>query len=1404
MASPAIISARYEIRGIVGRGGMGLVYKAFDRVIGRDVALKTLVDVQGRVAVEMFYKEWRILANLHHPNIIEIFDIGEFDDGGVIKPFFVMPLLPGMTLDQMLQLPGQQLHADRLDEIVSQVCRGLQAIHDSGLVHRDIKPSNIFVMEFNAVKVIDLGVAHLLGGNTATGVKGTVSYMAPEQIESHECSPASDIFSLGVVCYEALGGVRPFQGKNTEVVFDAILHHIPAPVCEINPSVSQAVSRVIHKALAKQPRHRYASALEFADTLHRAFRGEAIPTLDPSRIQPRIQRAIRAFEQGNYQMATDILSDLEAAGHFDPALRPLRSKIDQAMQRNAIRDLLSRAQMGIEEEEFTLALQNAEAALKIEPGNEAALRLREVIQAKIAERDVAEWLHGAEEAISEYAFSRARQLLRNVLEVRPGDPQAASLFELLENRERAYRAARQEKEELYKSAREAWDNSEFASAAAKLERVLQLEKNAPDTSSPESATNYSSFLSLVRSAQMVVDNTRDAAMTYIAAGRYEAAVEICRECTSKYPGHPVPQGLALLAESERKREMLTRMADAIRGIGAETELEKKLELLKEAMEAFPAEPLFEQWMRPVRDRLAQVKAVVAKAQAHEERGRFLEALEQWRMVEAIYPQYAGLQEEIGRVQTRAGEAGAVVRAAATMASAATVSYHQDSEITIDLAAPVAVPEKEQAPPVPVASEAPVGPSLSSRVKPAIDAIKLRTAELRPALARLATRVQPAAAEAWIRIASTRLLMRRAGWALTAGVAVLVLVGVVLMTMARNRPHPKVVAAPSLARVVIRASDGGVSIRIGNKVLGLTNGEAQTDLAPGTYTIDAEKDGYESFSGPIQVLAGGLTQTLPPLRALAAGLHISTDLQRGRVRLDDRTEEHLQNGEWQADNVAAGDHTLTVWDSRSQARLIFSTADGQAPQLKEIVEAKELQAFVITGIGRTSRLASSVALTKAVLASGTQTGDEGGTFRFTDLIPGLHRVNVADGKVEHTFAFDAGPRPSIHLVVYTDRDVGSLSVNGGVDRFQVFLDGVLYERPVRNGVMNIQNIAAKTYRVRVIAEGYDAAPEQDAIVNKGELTTLEFKLTASPQYAALVVHGLPLRTQVLLDGSALSTHMDAEGNLRADRIPPGEHQLEFRNPPQYKPEPLRKSFGKGETVTLTDIRLQNNPAEVTITAVPENAQLEIQCGQVQLPRRQAPANVPCAESSITVRASAEGYRGDPRTVALSPGVPQTMHIAMTRIPAAATPPPKRSCSVADLGSRGWNLDQGWYVAVGADTALPCEELVGAYVFTVRVPKGTLGIGVRPTTWKVTGGKLGLECSLDRKWLSSGGATRLDIGKLQQNGAVTVRVVIEPERIVHQVRDGESWRQLDSREGDFHKARILFSKDSRIAQMTFTER
>jgi len=296
---------------------MGLVYRAYDTVIRREVAVKTILDIPDPASLQLFYKECDVLASMSHPNIVEIFDIGEFEEEGKKKPYFVMPLLPGTTLDGFIRRVSHRLTVERTVGIISQTCRGLQAAHERGLVHRDLKPSNIFVMEDDSVKIIDFGVAHMTDTNSTRAQKGTLLYMSPEQIEMKPLSALSDIFSLSVVAYEALTGRHPFQRARADEIVDAIRRQVPPPASDINPAVSQSIGRVVHKGMAKQPWHRFSSAREFSDSLNKALRNEPIEFFDPSRTRPRLERATKALETGDYQFAGEILGELEAEGHID-------------------------------------------------------------------------------------------------------------------------------------------------------------------------------------------------------------------------------------------------------------------------------------------------------------------------------------------------------------------------------------------------------------------------------------------------------------------------------------------------------------------------------------------------------------------------------------------------------------------------------------------------------------------------------------------------------------------------------------------------------------------------------------------------------------------------------------------------------------------------------------------------------------------------------------------------------------------------------------------------------------------------------------------------------------------------------------------------------------------------------
>src|SRR5262249_40631573 len=159
--STSKLYGRYELKEIVGEGGQGVVYRAVDLEMQSDVALKTIKELLDPEQIELFRRECAVLRKLRHPNVVDLYDFGVGEDNGQQKPFFVMPFLPGLTLDKLIRSHAAQLTPERVVDIVTQTARGLQAAHEIGLVHRDVKPSNIFVLGDDSVKIIDFGVVHV-------------------------------------------------------------------------------------------------------------------------------------------------------------------------------------------------------------------------------------------------------------------------------------------------------------------------------------------------------------------------------------------------------------------------------------------------------------------------------------------------------------------------------------------------------------------------------------------------------------------------------------------------------------------------------------------------------------------------------------------------------------------------------------------------------------------------------------------------------------------------------------------------------------------------------------------------------------------------------------------------------------------------------------------------------------------------------------------------------------------------------------------------------------------------------------------------------------------------------------------------------------------------------------------
>ena len=400
---------KYDIIEVLGRGGMGVVYKAKDPHLGRLVAIKVTGGMdESPELVSRFFREAQSTASLQHPNIVTVYELG--DCGG--NPYLVMEYLEGHSLDVVI---ASNRHLDLIDElaIMLDVCRGLDYAHQRKIIHRDIKPANIVVLKDGGVKLVDFGIAHIVGRKlTLPGqVIGSFNYMSPEQINSKPIDTRTDIFSAGIVLYQLLTKALPFQAENTAATLMKIVHESPPPLAKFLNVYPPELETIVLRALAKDRDERYQTVEEFAADL-RVVREQ----VRQETVNRHLQQATALIEVNALSKAKDeVFQALKWDPHHSRAGRLLR-EIQQRIQGRPVASEVSSDSPGLSRNE---SVHSAPEAPKDTNASRPS-RLEECLQE-------------AQLEIKSRRFSSALEILKEAQAIDPDAPQLKELLSSVTN-----------------------------------------------------------------------------------------------------------------------------------------------------------------------------------------------------------------------------------------------------------------------------------------------------------------------------------------------------------------------------------------------------------------------------------------------------------------------------------------------------------------------------------------------------------------------------------------------------------------------------------------------------------------------------------------------------------------------------------------------------------------------------------------------------------------------------------------------------------------------------------------------------------------------------------------------------------------------------------------------------------
>ncbi len=629
-APPIKRIGKYDVIDLLGRGGMGLVYRAFDRQLNREVAIKTVTEgfTGDQEMLQRFYREAAKTGALKHPNIVIVYDLGEQDG----FPYIVMEYLSGDPLDKIIQSTQLQPLAYKL-KIIEQVCYALGYAHRNDVIHRDVKPANVIVQPDGVVKLLDFGIARQEktdGHLTRTGhVVGTLHYMAPERLKNEAFDGRSDIFSVGIMMFQLLTGDLPFAGDYN--IVQKILNEKYPPLRQFLHDYPPALDGILDRSLAKNPNDRYSTADEMAAEV-----SSLAHELKKEQVAEWIDRAERLVQQEQFTTARDVLLQLLKVDSQHTRARQLIAQVQQNLtlrqRAEQIRQLRKQADEASADKRYDEAIGDLQEACSIDPANSELSDLLETVRQKKRRRELVDgYLRQADAARDHGDLQSAEAVLNKAIEVDGEDSRVRAAHSALARL--IAEAARQAKaKQFLENARREIGARHFTAAMEALAEVERVDPSNPELMTLQAAAKSGREQEARRRILEQLQNEVSLASTIEELTR---AAHLVDEALERMPTEPLLMKFkGNLARKLREAQIRRRVDEVVLRCRSlmETSPQEALQLVRDELQQVPGNERLLTLQSSITGHISERSLELSRAEyltrAHEalSGGRYLEAL----------------------------------------------------------------------------------------------------------------------------------------------------------------------------------------------------------------------------------------------------------------------------------------------------------------------------------------------------------------------------------------------------------------------------------------------------------------------------------------------------------------------------------------------------------------------------------------------------------------------------------------------------------------------------------------------------------------------------------------------------------------------------------------------------------